>query len=892
MSAAFHLAGFLDGGGHLPRCGSLTDAGVLLVGNQDGSITQFSYDPTATPALTHISTAPSVHEGIVFAVAPVPRAHPVFPEGSVVSGGGDCLISVSLADGTVLTQLRGHTGAVGALVFLPDGTLVTGGWDGAIRAWRGEESVFEEVGAGHKYATSLCVLAPTASPAATAATAAAAAAATATAADSEAESSSTSTPLVLASGSGSMELHLDTINSLTSTFSLTRVATVPAAHSHLIRCLRPHPLGFYTCGNDGWVRLWSPTASLLASFQAYTPTEEQSEFIYDCVMLPNGSFCAAGDDKTLCFFTLTPSPESGGAGGGRRTGSFTLPQAARALVPLPNGDVIAIGGGGIVTVSADPAHAAAAPVAEAFRALFTPPGGVGSGGSSGIDVGALPGTALLLQPPKAGAARTVMVNQEGKPMVYVWSDDAYEWQLQGEALGTKPAGSGGAGAAPKKMYQGVEYDHVVPVDVDPSLPPLQLPFNRTDDPSQIAAAFIALHGLPPDYRQQVEDFITPLIDMDAVRARREAAAAAEAGARLLQTPVWTSTGFMSVSACKAQVISDAITRRNATLAASHSALALSAEELTVLSQVVLPCAEHATLVEPPTFTPAAAAVVVKLLQWPVDQLPPCLDLLRVVLAHPGACAMLLNPSAGDATFAAVSQTLFNAISGPGATMATTALALQALTNWTVHRTPAPCESPGLPTAAAPAPVAIFLAFAGELAGAGLRSPHPRCRAEGARLWYNIIVYLGRTRGMRASPLWEAGFKDLSEALPSAADAAGTTATGVGAGAGAGVSSPNNNNNASAASQGFMNGNTEAQYFVLSGLTSIAATAPALSALKTALALAVESRGGGSGAVAAAWEAARALLPRLKEGAKIARESGSRALGNVARDMTIVFHKSI
>jgi len=837
MSVKYQLSSLLNGTG-LPRCGALADASTLLIGDQSGTITQFHCSKPGGSDFQPGAVAPSVHEGIVFTVAPVPVGHPVFPEGSVISGGGDREVAVSLSDGTVLARLSGHSGAVGSIEFTADGTVVTGGWDGCIKTWRGNE--LQSSDKPHVYATTLCLIPGTD---------------------------------VLVSGSGSKELHFDRLlpaseytpasassasASASSSASsgepsgrLERLATVEQAHGHLIRRLIPHPLGVLSAGNDGWVKLWARDGSALARFQAFVPGPDQPEFIYDIAFIPSlNLIAAAGDDKTIAFFRLNAD-----GAGASRVATVALPQPARALVALGNGDVVAIGAGGVIILTADPARAAGEEEQRAFEALFKPKG------ANAIDVASLPGLDVLLQPPAPKEPRTVIVNDQGRPMVFLWSDDAMEWELQGEAIGTK---SKDESAPQKKLYQGVEYDCLVPVDIDPSLPPLQLPFNKDDDPDEIAASFITRHGLPVDYHSEIVAFITPLVDQDAVRARSERVAAAAAAVQLLQTPTWRSAGFAGVSTCNAALMRDALLRRSGELAASADAsarsLALTAEEQATLTGVVLRCAEHATRIEAPVFTAAARAVVAKLLRWPAAQITPCLDLFRVLMAHKGANAVLVNPMVTDDAFIGVSKLLYDHVSTaaqPGAVVGNVVLCLQAMGNWIVYRSPAPGESPSSPTAAAPEPVAIFYNFISELAAGALAPAAPaRFRAEAVRVLFNLTVALGRLRGMATSPLLMKTFADLLAAVP-AAIAAGTLP------------------------------GAEAQYQAVATLVSIAQVAPALANIKPVIALATKSSGGDP-ALAQARAMAADVAAKMSALRAVCAKSDSAAVRDLAHDIKVVF----
>lgn len=119
---------------------------------------------------------------------------------------------------------------------------------------------------------------------------------------------------------------------------------------------------------------------------------------------------------------------------------------------------------------------------------------------SAVKINELPGVSeLLVSGQKDG--ETKMINENGKAMAYSWSVSENKWALIGEVVGT------GGNDPGKQLYNGVEYDYVFSVDIQDGIPPLKLPYNKSEDPWHAAQKFIHHHGLSQMFLEQVAGFI-------------------------------------------------------------------------------------------------------------------------------------------------------------------------------------------------------------------------------------------------------------------------------------------------------------------------------------------------------------------------------------------------
>lgn len=93
--------------------------------------------------------------------------------------------------------------------------------------------------------------------------------------------------------------------------------------------------------------------------------------------------------------------------------------------------------------------------------------------------------------------QTLMVKENGKAVAYNWSQIEQTWVKIGDIVGTS------GGSATKQLYNGKEYDYVFSVDIQDGVPPLKLPYNKTEDPWHVAQNFIYQHGLSQMFLDQV-----------------------------------------------------------------------------------------------------------------------------------------------------------------------------------------------------------------------------------------------------------------------------------------------------------------------------------------------------------------------------------------------------
>ena len=182
------------------------------------------------------------------------------------------------------------------------------------------------------------------------------------------------------------------------------------------------------------------------------------------------------------------------------------PSTVWSVSALPNGDVAAgCADGNAYVWTRAPARACAGADYVAFKetvaSVAVPAPQAEGNGTAGIDPSMVKDEEALKVPGRK-EGETLIVKESGKMMLYQWSMASASWEKVGEVTGS-------AGEAPatlgKRLYQGKEYDYLFDIDITGA--PLQLPFNRGDDPWMTAQKWIWDNQIDQDHLTAIANHI-------------------------------------------------------------------------------------------------------------------------------------------------------------------------------------------------------------------------------------------------------------------------------------------------------------------------------------------------------------------------------------------------
>lgn len=445
-------------GGYKLRCNLLGHSKDVraVATSQDGLVVTASRDATArlwAPAaagnLYESEQVYSGHTSYVTSVCVLP-GDDTHPEGLVATGSRDTNILVfPLRSQQAVHTLSGHSDTVSCLAW-GRGVLVSGSWDHSCRIWTNWDCSHELK--GHEGPLWSVVVLP---------------------------SEGSSSPSIL-TASADKTIKLWKEGKLCTTYS---------GHKDCVRGLAVISASqFLSCSNDATVIRWSISGEQLATYYGHT------NFIYGVsIGTPDGGFVTGGEDRSLRVWESS----------GECVQTIHVPaQSVWAVATLPNSDIVCGTSDGVCRVftRAEERQANAEDLKEFEESVAKSTMAVGDLG--GIKKSELPGKEILFAPGKRDG-QTVMVREGEKINCYSWSNASQQWTAVGEVVG----GAGGsASTSGKVLHEGKEYDFVFDVELDQGTI-LKLPYNVCEEPYFAAQRFIHQHELPQDFLDRVANFI-------------------------------------------------------------------------------------------------------------------------------------------------------------------------------------------------------------------------------------------------------------------------------------------------------------------------------------------------------------------------------------------------
>eukprot|EP01084_Bolivina_argentea_P055279 101351_1 len=503
----------------------------------------------------------------------------------IVSGGSDRRAVVWDIDGNIIQQLSGHTNNVNSVDMTDDGGIITGSYDSTAKLWDADGQCTVTL-TGHEHGVEVCSL----------------------------ESGE------IVSGTFK-SFHIWNANGTLS-------KTIEYAHDHMIRKIRRHPLGFLTCGNDGYVNLWSNKGECIRKTLAHPEHTDTPSFVYGLYCIPrSGNWISCGEDGTVKLFSLD----------GFLQQSLRHPGAVWDVSMLPNGDIITACADGAVRVwSADKERQAdAAAVKEYYEMLQMTKQ---AQGAQRVNQSELEAFEVLNAPGKAGEFKMINDPKRG-PSVYQWDANKKEWQYIGEIMGKPGAGDN------KAQIDGISYDFVTQIDVNGDNVRVPLGFNKDDDPRQIARDFCVIHSIDLDLAYKIEQHLIPMVDPVA-RAKRVERERIAASKKLKHIPSFKKCGYEISGKMKLDAMKKKILQLNCSILNTDDEYKeFGVEDANDLSDIFGILADQTVwhVAQFPIY--CIELIANKLLKWPTNKVLPILDMLRVLMLHQDAVDKLITRNA-------------------------------------------------------------------------------------------------------------------------------------------------------------------------------------------------------------------------------------------------------
>ncbi|XP_052728425.1 ubiquitin homeostasis protein lub1-like [Vigna angularis] len=105
--------------------------------------------------------------------------------------------------------------------------------------------------------------------------------------------------------------------------------------------------------------------------------------------------------------------------------------------------------------------------------------------------------------------QTKIVREGDNGVAYGWNKREQKWDKIGEVVD-------GLEESNRQLFDGIQYDYVFDVDIGDGMPIRKLPYNRSDNPYDVADKWLLKENLPLSFREQVVQFILQNIGQNNV----------------------------------------------------------------------------------------------------------------------------------------------------------------------------------------------------------------------------------------------------------------------------------------------------------------------------------------------------------------------------------------
>jgi len=438
--------------------------------------------------------------------------------------------------------------------------------------------------------------------------------------------------------------------------------------------------GLATCSNDGTVSLRGIDGTLIDTMAHPLQDDGSPPFVLAVTSLQTGTgmgLVSCGEDGSVVVWE-----------GAERTQSIMHPSSVWCAVGVPDtdGDFVTGGHDGVLryfTRSADPAvveSAAALLLQHQFEEQVADMRARKRTGPSQEEINKQTRWELRGTTPGNKNLEVKVFNKDGTMIAAQWSADSATWVEIGEVTGN---GDGG-------LVNGVQYDHVFPVEIETSqgLRNLNIGYNNMESPFDAAQRFIDQNGVNQTFLRQIADWIAaragknvPVLDMEARSGGYGGVggSGSSSGMGAVKTyqcfPVRAFVVFDDIpSGFQAKVVPKI---KEFNLMAADAGVALNDADVDLINKAVGTLVDTSHYHSSVVVASQVGAVAKIATAWPVDRAFPGFDLCRLLALHPAGSRAL----AGHASLAALVQAATSLLRTGGAAPTNTAVtALRFLAN--------------------------------------------------------------------------------------------------------------------------------------------------------------------------------------------------------------------
>ncbi|KAK7264325.1 hypothetical protein RJT34_31932 [Clitoria ternatea] len=266
----------------------------------------------------------------------------------------------------------------------------------------------------------------------------------------------------------------------------------------------------------------------------------------------------------------------------------------------------------------------------------------------GLKLEELPGLEAL-KIPGTSDGQTKVVREGDNGVAYAWNMREQNWDKIGEVVD-------GPEESNRPVFDGLQYDYVFDVDIEDGMPIRKLPYNRSDNPYDVADKWLLKENLPLSFREQIVQFILQNtgqknITFDAsfrdpftgshayIPGQTSRTSDISAKPTFKHIP---KKGMLVFDAAQFDGILKKITEFNNALQSDQekSNLSMTEPDVSRLGAIVK-ILKDTSHYHSSKFADSDIVLLLKLLQsWPITMIFPVIDVVRMMVLHPDGASLL------------------------------------------------------------------------------------------------------------------------------------------------------------------------------------------------------------------------------------------------------------
>ncbi|XP_047941703.1 phospholipase A-2-activating protein isoform X1 [Salvia hispanica] len=431
----------------------------------------------------------------------------------------------------------------------------------------------------------------------------------------------------LVTGSSDMTLKLWKGKSCIHTFQ---------GHTDTVRGVAIMPnLGILSASHDGTIRLWALSGELLMEMVGHT------SIVYSVDAHASGLIVSASEDCSAKIWK-----------DGICVQSIEHPGCVWDAKFLENGDIVTACSDGIVRIwTVDHERTADTVELDSFASQISQYK-LSRKRVGGLKLEELPGLDSL-KTPGSSDGQTKVVREGDNGVAYAWNMREQKWDKIGEVV------DGPDDNMKSSVLNGVQYDHVFDVDIGDGEPIRKLPYNRSENPYDVADKWLLNENLPLSYRQQIVEFILqntgqknftpdPLFRDPYTGSNAYVPGAPskfpDASSSKPSYKHIPKRGMLAFDTAQFDGILKKISEFNSSLLSDPEKKHLSLSDSDVSRfNAIVKILKDTSHYHSSRFADVDVALMLKVLKtWPVALLFPVIDVVRMIVLHPDGAAKLMQ----------------------------------------------------------------------------------------------------------------------------------------------------------------------------------------------------------------------------------------------------------